>query len=773
MRPRAKSPYRGLAAASTLCLAALLSACGGGGGSRPVAPGTVTPPPTPTPTPTPTPSPVYDTAEYRRSNAAASAGAIAAYEAGATGAGIKIAIIDSGVDIQSAEFSGRIDAASRDIAGSRSLDDTDGHGTSVAAVALAAKNDSEIHGLAFDATLIALRTDTPGTCASSDGCSHSDTNIATAINVAVAAGARVINMSLGGEPPNSRLRTAIANATAAGVIVVISAGNDGLANPDPFALIAADPSISHGRVIIAGSVDDRDALSSFSNRAGSYAAYYLATLGEDVRSFDHTGTPYYFSGTSYAAPGIAAAVALLADAFPGLSADQIVDLLLSTARDAGTAGDDAVFGQGILDLIRAFAPRGATSLAGSATPVTREAGSLAVLGGALGDGGDLAGALSDVVVLDSYGRAYVADLGAGVSRAAPAPRLAAALQTNTEEARDAFGRAAYSLSWNAAVSTRPWLGMAQTGVDARPDTDARVTRGFVTGKVTPALGIGFAAGYGADDLLASMAGARGRAARFIASGDALRDDGVAVEGSRAAGLTQRVGAWTFGMAAGSGQTESLRRGNRWDQRLTPADDVQLLAASASRRIGAADVTVTWSRLDESGSILGAEGSAALGLNRASSDFLGLDMALDAGAGWRLGVQARGGRTRLDITAGGLISSADALTSSAFAFDVTKADVLTRGDALALRIAQPLRVEGGALRLDVPTTYDYETLTPGYTRRTTTLAPSGREISVEAAWSLPLAGLGRLDTNLFWRRDPGHIATLDDDLGAALRLSARF
>ncbi|RKS90808.1 S8 family peptidase [Sphingosinicella microcystinivorans] len=754
-------------------MAAFLAACGGGGGgTRPVAPGTVTPPPTPTPTPTPTPSPVYDTPEYNRSNAAASAGAIAAYEDGATGAGVKIAVIDSGVDIQSAEFTGRIDPASRDIAGTRGIDDADGHGTSVSAVALAAKNDSGMHGLAFNATLIALRTDTPGTCAASDGCSHSDSNIATAIDTAVAAGARVINMSLGGEGPNSRLRTAIANATAAGVIVVISAGNDSLANPDPFAQIAADPA-ARGRVIIAGSVNDTDALSDFSNRAGSYAAYYLATLGERVRSFDHTGTAYLFGGTSYAAPGISGAVALLADAFPSLSADEIIDILFRTARDAGTAGDDSVFGQGILDLIRAFSPIGATSLAGSAVPVTGDAGSLAVLGGALGDGGDLTGALSDVVVLDSYDRAYVADLGTGISRATPAPRLAAALQTNTEEARDALGIAGYSLSWNAAVSTRPWLGLAQSGgVDARADADARITRGFATGSVTPGTGIGFAAGYGADDLLANMAGTRAPGSRFIASGDALRDDGVSVVGTRAAAVSQRIGAWTFGMAAGTGETESLRPGNAWDRRRN-ADPVTLFAASASRQIGASDVTVTWSRLDESGSILGAEGSTALGLTRASSDFLGLDWAMDAGHGWRIAAQARGGLTHLDVASGGLISGANALRSLAFAFDVTKSGVAMRGDTVSVRIAQPLRVEGGALRADIPTSYDYETETAGYTRRTFTLAPSGREISVEAAWSLPLADFGHLDTNLFWRRDPGHIAALDDDMGAALRLRARF
>jgi hypothetical protein len=143
-----------------------------------------------------------------------------------------------------------------------------------------------------------------------------------------------------------------------------------------------------------------------------------------------------------------------------------------------------------------------------------------------------------------------------------------------------------------------------------------------------------------------------------------------------------------------------------------------------------------------------------------------------GEGWRLGASARGGRTRLDLVTGGLVAGSAPLTSFAFAFDVAKAGVLRSDDRLALRISQPLRVEAGGLHLDVPADYDYASGATRVDRRFAALVPSGRELDVEAAWSLALSA-GSLDANLYWRQDPGHIDALADDVGAALRFTTAF
>jgi subtilisin family serine protease len=186
----------------------------------------VTPPPPPPPPPPPS---GFDTAEYRASGAASQASAITAYQAGATGSGVIAAVIDSGVNAGSPEFAGRVHPNSGDISGNRGVGDDGGHGTAVSSVLLGAKNDSISHGVAFNATLLSLRTDTPGSCNSTDpgeGCSHDDNNIARAVDAARTTGAKVVNLSLGGSPANANLRAAIDRATAAGIIFVISAGND-------------------------------------------------------------------------------------------------------------------------------------------------------------------------------------------------------------------------------------------------------------------------------------------------------------------------------------------------------------------------------------------------------------------------------------------------------------------------------------------------------------------------------------------------------------------
>ena len=98
------------------------------------------------------------------------------------------------------------------------------------------------------------------------------------------------------------------------------------------------------------------------------------------------------------APQIAGAVALLRQAFPNLTAAETVDLLLRTARDAGAAGIDATYGRGVLDIGRAFAPQGTTTLAGSNVAMAPAATSM-VTSAAMGDAA-LRGASVSAIMLD-------------------------------------------------------------------------------------------------------------------------------------------------------------------------------------------------------------------------------------------------------------------------------------------------------------------------------------------------------------------------------------
>ncbi|RYD54384.1 MAG: hypothetical protein EOP60_07725 [Sphingomonadales bacterium] len=263
--------------------------------------------------------------------------ALAAYARGATGAGIKVAVIDTGIDLESPEFAGRIDPASANLAGAGTLDDANGHGTAVAAILAARRDGVGTHGVAFDATIIAYRAEPA--CTSS--CFMSLAAVAEGVDRARIAGARVINLSLIADTaPTAAMRAAVDRATAAGVIVTICSGNEGRAQPQAWGGgLASDPAIARGLIILVGSVDAGGAMIASSNLAGDGADHFLSANA---------------GACSAATPMVTGALALLAQANPGMSAAQLVAALYASARDAGAPGQDAIYGRGIVDLTAAF-----------------------------------------------------------------------------------------------------------------------------------------------------------------------------------------------------------------------------------------------------------------------------------------------------------------------------------------------------------------------------------------------------------------------------------
>lgn len=757
-----------------------LSACGGGttagsGGGVASTPTPVAAPAAPTPAPAPTPvttssSVNYDTAEYQRSNAAVQAKAITAYQQGATGAGIIAAIIDGGIATTNAEFAGRIHAASTDIAGTRGISDESGHGTSVAAVLAGAKNDSGAHGVAFGATLLIARTDKPGSCADTSadgGCSHDDNSIARGVDLAVSSGARVINISLGGSSANATLRSAVDRATAAGVVIVISAGNayddDPVkgSNPDPLAMLAVE-SIARKSVIIAGGLDGSNAaLTDFSNRAGTGSSAYLGALAYRVRSIDENGTAYLYNGTSYAAPAISGAVALLAQAFPNLSGAQIVDLLLSTATDLGQTGVDNMFGHGALNIDRAFKPQGQTALAGSAiaVPTTTDGGLSTPMGDARPAG-------LTATFLDSYGRAYSADLGETVGRSRLTPRLFNALDTGMQGLRMGAGPAMLSLSVRQNGSTAI---VEHTLLAPHDRVQARALAGHALAQLNSKTSLAFGIATGSSGLQRSLSD---RAETpFLVAGESDSGWGFDYAARTSMLMAHRRGAWRF---YGGGETGDARR---WDpealaggRKARQTYGVQSGTIGADWQKGRITLSGRATLLAEDRTVLGARFSAFLGTPGARTLFTDMGARLALPHGWMASGQVRTGWTR--VKAGGARDGKDRLRTQAWSFDLEKAGFLVNGDRFGLRVAQPLRVSRGAFSLTLPDSYDYATGAVTLASHRMNLAPHGREIDVETGWSVPLAQ-GSLGTTLFWRHQPGNIATLPADKGAALRFDWRF
>ena len=783
---------------SSVVFALTLTACGGGGGGvNPIPtpappPVVVAPPPPPPPPPSPPPPPTsnFATAEFNRSDGPGFHGATTAYQSGATGLGVTVGVIDSGIDPNSHEFTGRIHPQSADVTGAgRPLGDEDGHGTEVTRVIAAAKDDRDVHGIAFNATILALRADQAGSCTTASpgedeaSCSFFDSSIAAGVNRAIDNRARVINISLGGAGgASSALRAAISRATLAGIVVVVSAGNEGNDaapafdpnNPSPFAqaLLAN----GNGLVIISTSVDDSGTISNFSNKAGVSQNSVLSALGQGICCqyqndtifrFEQNGQNFVrvFNGTSFSAPQISGAAALLAQAFPNLTGSQIVSLLLTSARDAGDPGTDAIYGRGILDIARAFSPSGRTSLAGT-TSVVPLSGSGGTTSGPMGDVA-LSNRPINAVVLDSYGRAYDIDLAHGLNVTSPRLRLTPALVDQGRSVSIAQGTTeiAFSISAGSGDSAR----FGPLALSNGQQNQARMLAGRVSAAISRDTRFSLGIRQAAAGQVAALQGMSSGA--FLTATDARMDNGFERAPDQSFALRHVLGNFglTGSIEAGEARlfersgAESIRNGTN----LYPYSSV---GVSMDRQIGPAKFALgaNWLREDET--VLGARFANFIGQNGARSLFVDGRGDVELIGSWTLGASWRQGWTYAN--AGTSLSGQSLLKSNAFSVDLSGSNIITLNDRLAFRIAQPLRVASGGLALNLPVAYDYATLATSFGARRFSLAPKGQEIASELAWTMPVQG-GYFSSNLFWRQEPGHFEAAPDDVGVAFRLQFDF
>lgn len=732
--------------------ALLLAACGGAGGPGPASLSSSTPPAQPAPVVVAPPAPAanHDTAEYRRSTAAVGANVLPAWNSGASGAGVTIGIIDSGLTDTLGEFTGRISSASRDVTGQgRSLADPTGHGTAVAAVAAAARNDSGMSGIAPAATLAVMRADS-GDCA--DGCRFTDSALATGVDAAVAAGAKVINISLSGSNANLTLRNAFAKAAAAGTVLVLSAGNSGESDVAALAQ-AALASAGAGNVIIAGAADGSGAIASFSNRAGSAQANYLTAPGVSVRSFNHQGEAALYSGTSFAAPTVTGAVALLAHSFPNLSASKIVEILLASADDAGDKGTDAVYGRGLLNVGKAMAPSGPTSLAGTTIPVAMtDAGSL---GGAFGDGISTASALSSIPVTDAHDRHYAVSPGRTL-RTASAARLAGRLESASLATASTSARiGGYSLALQIRASDRAdragidgfrdqdrsvaHLGFAQRGLDARAGSlnPLRETRLSFSGEGP--VGLVLATGRMASE---SLPGAS--AGGFITDDGLSPDDGTGTRGRLLLMAEHHRGPLTLAMAA-SQRSFSLTRIDGLGR--TARQDRLTLAAAYDK--GPWRLALHATSSNDDGALLGTRLAPAFGLLGGQTLAIGGAAGFETG-GYTLRLAATTGWTEPRLADNMLLKSGGRLRTQSWSVAGTAP---VGPGVLSLRFAGPVVVTGGQFLL--------ANGTPLAARA------NARETAAELGYSL-----GRLSVAAYQRNDAGNMAGRRDR-GAAFTWRAGF
>lgn len=255
---------------------------------------------------------------------------------------IVIAIIDTGIDTDHPEFINRISSLSynsvTDTTGITAVEDDEGHGTMVAGVIGAIRNNSiGIAGITNNTQLMIIKANNEGLD------TFVESNIIEGIYYAVDHGADIINLSLGSSYANPQTKTAIEYATSQGVFVVGSAGNEG--NDIPMYPASFDDCIS------VGAIDSGSLIAPYSN----YNEYVdIVAPGTAIYTTSINNTYSSASGTSFSGPYVTGIIALYLSSYPDASIASVKTTLYSSALDLGTEGYDVYYGNGLVDALSLF-----------------------------------------------------------------------------------------------------------------------------------------------------------------------------------------------------------------------------------------------------------------------------------------------------------------------------------------------------------------------------------------------------------------------------------
>ena len=415
---------------------------------------------------------------------------------------VKVAVIDTGIDYTHPDLAANYEGGYDFVTPDADPMDDHGHGTHVSGTIAAAMNNltgspAEAEGavgIAPQSRVLAYKV-----CDANGGCS--DFAIQQAIARAIADGAKVINMSLGGADVSQSLDAAVQDAWTAGLVVVAGAGNDG--STGLFYPAAYD------NVVSVGASDEDDLRASFSNY-GSWvdiaapgnvilSTYPMAGCSVSTTPGD-TGCYAYNSGTSMATPHVAGAAALVWSRGDIGTASQVVDALLSSAdgAGAGTVRLDSWTIHGRLNLYGAMTYLGGPPPPPN-NPPTANAGADSSWTDTDGDGGvmvPLSGSGSDPDG-DAITYQWLENGAAIASGAAPSIWLTVGVHTLTLRVTDVHGASATD-TVVVTVQAAPVPTLSVTGINPNSVSQRVGTRDFIiTGTgFAPGATVAFANGSG-------------------------------------------------------------------------------------------------------------------------------------------------------------------------------------------------------------------------------------------------------------------------------------
>ena len=682
----------------------------------------------------------------------------------------------------------------------------DHHGTHVSGIVGARLNGSGTAGVAPEARLLNF--------AVFDDNGWIGANQTALVATAISYGASAVNMSYGPTTPGDLAlsSTLVAlNSYRANVVGVISAGNDGrVIRDETFTTTAATPLTN---LIVVGSVGQNNQIAFYSNTPGESCIVVNGACSikvKDIFMVAPGGDPYgivapgaysstsYVSmmGTSMAAPHVAGAVALLHSVWPWLKTDPLAtrNILFDTAQDLGAPGTDGVYGQGLLDVMAAMSPVGTPVFStggGSETTTTTTATKKKKKKGKknkkrkkkkkkkkkrahsttyvvadsqfVGTRAFAGLSESDVVVsmFDDYGRDF--------------PIALAGLTTSSDVSYS--GRLS-EMFFDGTPIASPTPVQPSFAARAHQLTDlGLVPRGEVHADIISQ--------WQVSDRAVMFAGQGDPAPLFLTpSTGALFDDFTDAELSGVNPVLGLAVGDFFTGAALTGEGPWRLALGMTQNRTEPADIVGIGFEHDARALVATvpyaadetfDAQLSFTRLNEDRSILGAGGAGALAFG---SD--NVTHAVTGGWNWRVasGLDVSASYTMAVTKAGGqagLLTLDDDVRSTAFYLGLARSHNFAEDDRIALSVSQPLRVADGAALWTADAGFDADGVMQ--TQATAIgLTPSGRELDLQLAYTLPLHGGGEVSLFAFNAFDAGHReGATESGVGAryGLRFKKRF
>ena len=324
--------------------------------------------------------------EYAANDALAFQNILSLNDYGFTGDGIRVSVVDSGIDASHQEFNGKT-IYGVDFASSPSSFDEDenGHGTHVASIIAGVRDGQGMRGMAYDASLYSYKMDDDGD--SGLEYASSDANIANVFNQHVTDNIHVSNNSWGvateiNTVTEGWLRAALGNTISAmraaqnnGTIIIFASGNDTQSQVGYFGGLPYHISELADEWLVVASVDSAGNEAYYSNRCGVAYLFCVTAVGGDLttpaggvygaETGTNNGTVNNYvdlQGTSMATPHVSGLAAALIEKFPSLTAAQIVARIKAgasyeglvgrngeTASNSTTATMQSIFGHGLIN----------------------------------------------------------------------------------------------------------------------------------------------------------------------------------------------------------------------------------------------------------------------------------------------------------------------------------------------------------------------------------------------------------------------------------------